>query len=182
MKGWKELYSDVNWIDYHGMWAKKAADGSWYVLKWTNLVDAGGKEFADTPYECDVKRLDLTEIPESELKSALDCCSLDLEEIMPQYQEAVLVECCISYGLGAPLESFTGSKYPARIRANARRYAEECMRNDALLESRLDRPVNAIGSTAREYGVGDIRSAMYEDRPGTDPKIMHILRRMHGMS
>lgn len=27
------LRSDVNWEDYHGIWAKKARDGSWYVLR-----------------------------------------------------------------------------------------------------------------------------------------------------
>lgn len=46
MRGWIELCGDVNWIDYHGMWAKKARDGSWYVIRWTNLIDAMGERDA----------------------------------------------------------------------------------------------------------------------------------------
>src|SRR5580698_5212639 len=76
MKGWIDLGSDVNWEDYHGLWGRKARDGSWYVLRFTNLVDAAGKEFEDLPYECDVKRIDLSELTEAQIKRALDSCGL----------------------------------------------------------------------------------------------------------
>ena len=191
MKNWIELCSDVNWIDYHGMWAKKARDGAWYVLRWTNLVDAGGSEFEDTPYECEVKRLDLAEVDPTDALKSYGWYQSD-EGIVndydgsivvgPDHAEQAIVEACIQYGLGAPLESFTGAKYPTRIRANARRYAEQCMHDAALLEERLARPVNRIGSTAAEYGRGDINSALFDySRPGTDPTTMRIIRKMHGM-
>jgi hypothetical protein len=187
MRNWIELCSDVNWVDYHGMWARKAKDGSWYVLRWTNLVDAGGEEFADTPYECDVKRIDLSDVDPS---SALNSCGYEIEgdTIVNEYDgsivadgkhvELCLVECCISYGLGAPLESFTGSKYPERIRATARRYAETMMKDRPGLAKRLARPVNAIGSTADEYGRGDIDSALHR---GPFDTAKSIMRKMHGI-
>jgi hypothetical protein len=205
MRGWIELCSDVDWIDYHGMWARKvpgsggASSGAWYILKWTNLLDAGGEDFADTPYECEVKFLDLGEVPDKSVDSALRSCGYKMSEdrrtiLMESGEpasdhcpspvfsdgsvELAIVECCIQHGLGAPLESFTGNKWPARIRAEARRYAEQCMKDSDLLEERLDRPVNGIGSTAREYGIGDIDAALHRGPFGT---CKNIMRKMHGL-
>jgi hypothetical protein len=194
VKGWTELCSDVNWIDYHGMWTRKARDGSWYVISWTNLLDAGGIEFADTPYGCEVKRVDLASLPQREIKSALDSYGWKLGahetspaiidphsgDIVAQGERVnlALVECCVRYGLGEPLESYQGAKYPARIRAEARRFAESCMKDAALLDARLDRTVNAIGSTAREYGRGDIDAALHR---GPFDASKNLMRKLHGL-
>jgi hypothetical protein len=188
MRNWIELGSDVNWIDYHGMWARQAPDGSWYVLRWTNLLDAGGEEFADTPYECEVKRIDLDDTPAEQIKSALECCGLRAtDEGIISGGDIVaagdkiplcLVECLIQYGGGAPLETFTGKRYPTRIRAEARRYAEECMRNMPLLAKQLARPVNRIGSTAEEYGKGDIDAALAR---GPFDTAKNIMRKLHDL-
>lgn len=188
MRGWTQLCSDVSWEDYGGMWAKKAKDGTWYVLKWTNLYDAMGEEDCKRDghpqYECEVRFIDLSQIPVAERQSALRSCGLRLgaargglavinehdgDVVAAQFKEdgtpsphleLCIVECLIQYGLGAPLETFTGDVRPLSVRANARRFAEECMRNDHLMRNRLARPVNAIGSTAAEYGKGDITSAL----------------------
>jgi hypothetical protein len=74
--------------------------------------------------------------------------------------EIVLTECCVSYGCYAPLDSVSGNSYPERVRAAARRLADELMQNEASLEDKLQSPVNALGSTAREYMQGDFQSAM----------------------
>jgi len=194
MKKWIELCSDVNWEDYGGMWARKAPDGSWYVLQWTNLWDAAGEDSGLPQFECDVKRVELFNLPEAEITSAMRCVGLawvpdghngeimtESGDIVADTEERtalVLVEACVQYGLGAPLQSFSGDKYPKRIRARARRYAEECMRDDALLERQLDRPVNKIGSTAREYGRGDIDSALHRGPFDTGKQ---IIRKLHGL-
>lgn len=202
MKGWTELCSDVNWEDYHGMWARRAPDGSWYVIRWTNMEDACGDD-APYKYDCEVKRVDLDELPASEIRSALRSCGWELEVTVPGEPDKerqcavvnehdgdvvaddpkviplVLVECCVQYGLGAPLESFTGSKYAKRIRAEARRYAEQCMRDDALLQERLTRPVNAIGSTAAEYGRGDVNAALQR---GPFDATKNLMRKLSGRS
>lgn len=66
MKSWTFLSGGVNWADYNASWARKAPDGSWYVLKFDNMLDAVGEtEFKSSGldlYHCEVKRLDLTEI------------------------------------------------------------------------------------------------------------------------
>jgi len=178
MKGWTDVGSDVNWVDYHGKWARKAADGSWYVLDWTNMVDACGAEGEDCPYVCEVKRVDLSDLSAETLKSALDCVGLDLDDVKPEHRDCALVEACVSYGCAQPLESFSGAKYPERIRANARRYAEQCMKDAALLAERLARPVNRIGSTAAEYGRGDIDAALSRGPFDTGKNLM---RKLHGL-
>ncbi len=189
MRHWIELCSDVNWIDYHGMWARKARDGSWYVLQWTNMIDAcGERDAAEIGYEfeCQVKRLDIGSLPAKEIDSALQCCGnkISPEGIVTDDGDVVasgldqveqcILECCIQYGHGAPLHTETGSKHPLRIRAAARRYAESMMGDGPGLRKALDRPVNAIGSTAEEYGKGDIDSAP------DDPKHA-LMRRLHGL-
>lgn len=176
--GWITGCSDCNWVDYHGMWLKKAKDGSWYVLRWNNLVDAmgeqGAKEYG-AQYECSVYRVNLFELSEDKINSALESCGWEIEgdHIVsdydggvvsgPDYFEPCLVETLVSYGLGAPLESFSGNVRPLSVRAKARRFAMACMKDAALLAKQLSRPVNAIGSTAEEYGRGDIESALWRD-------------------
>lgn len=157
MRGWTQLVSDVNWIDYHGMWCKQAKDGAWYVLVWTNLLDAGGKEFADTPYEIQVKRLDLRELTEKNIQDCLNSCGPD-PEAMNEYDAKTrmlaLLESAISYGFGAPLFDKTSNKYPQRLRAEGVRKAKEFMKDAHKLQCALDRPVNRIGMTAQQYGLG----------------------------
>lgn len=143
MKNWIELCSDVNWEDYHGMWAKKNKSGVWFVLVWTNIYDAVGENYCKRDnipqYECQVKQINLAELSEKELTSALDSCGykeingevyrdFDGEVIDERYAEFAKLEACIGYGLGYLLVSFVGDKYPLRIRANARRYAENMMK------------------------------------------------------
>jgi hypothetical protein len=59
-----------------------------------------------------------------------------------------------------------------RASVEARRYAEKCMRNADLLAERLARPVNKIGSTAEEYGRGDIDAALLRPPFDTTKRIM----------
>ena len=191
MKNWIELCSDVDWQDYHGMWARKAKDGSWYVLRWTNLYDAIGEKEAPYQYECDVLHVDLAEIDDDKILDAFKCCGFDhakrnavgnwiengddntdnlVECVM---SDAMVVECLIQYGIYAPLDEFTGNVRPLNIRAQARRRAEELMRDAEALKQRLDRPVNKIGSTAADFGKGDplagLRRYAEEGIHGADP-------------
>lgn len=194
MKNWIELCSDVNWEDYHGMWARQAKDGKWYILQWTNMWDACGedecKRDGQDQYHCEVKMLNLAALGAEKMNSALQCCGYeatttaivneydgDILSDDPKIMERIVVECCIQYGLGAPLESFSGDKRPTWIRAEARRYAEQCMKDSNLLEKRLERPVNRIGSTAREYGLGDTNSALLRG----DSPTHQLMRKIQGI-
>ena len=170
MKNWTELGGDVNWEDYGGKWCRKdpRVEGRYYVLDFINMDEACGRdnEGADT-YLCEVKIVNLAEISAESLKSAYDCCGLDVDD--PEYQDdMVKVECLVGYGCAAPVHTEGGNSYPMRVRAAARRYAESLMADGALAEAHLDLPVNAIGSTAREYGRGDLDSAMDRNRERLD--------------
>ena len=43
MKRWTDIGSDCNWADYGGKWARKAKDGAYYILDFTNMYDACGE-------------------------------------------------------------------------------------------------------------------------------------------
>jgi hypothetical protein len=197
VKGWIDTGSDVNWSDYGGKWARRAPDGSYYVIDFTNMYDACGEEECrrdgQAQYVCEVKRVDLVGgIDGTTLARALECVGWrivlgegivsDQGDLVAPKQtpqcELACVEACVSYGCAAPLESFSGNKRASWIRAEARRYAETCMRDDALLEERLQRPVNAIGSTAAEYGRGDLDSALNR---GPFDTSKNIIRKLHGL-
>jgi hypothetical protein len=117
---------------------------------------------SDAPhkYECDVLMVDLNSLSAKELKAALDCCGLDLDSLEKDVREAAAVDCCVSYGTYAPLDSVSGDHRPLNIRAKARRIADELMSDSDILDDRLDRPVNAIGTTAREFGSGNILAGL----------------------
>lgn len=193
MRGWTYLMGSGQWTGEDAMWVRKAKDGAYFVLRFTDLLDAGGADYKDTPFECEVKRVHLKELPEKEVDNALRSCGWRWEKdgddvILVDDQGDTMratlkagdrltlaaVEMCVSYGLGAPLYTATGKRYD-RVRAEARREAEGFLRGTSDLDAALDRPVNAIGSTAREYGNGDISSALNR---GSSPE-KDILRKMH---
>lgn len=197
IKGWKYLSGPYWWTGEDALWGRRAKDGAWWVLHFTDLLDAGGEDFKDTPYECAVKRLSFDELPHEELVAALHSCGFKLaaneqneisvyngydNELVAKGDgvEPTCLQCCISYGLGAPLAEVSGKRW-LNVRGQARREAESLLRDEHRTKEALDRPVNRIGSTAREMGVGDIMSALARDRPGTDPPAMQLMRRLHGM-
>jgi hypothetical protein len=157
------------------MWARQARDGSWYVLRWTNMLDACGEDEVEVhgldKFECQVKRLDLPNLGRGPIASALASAGLRLNlstgELVSSQGDVTeppdavlrLVECCIDAGLGAPLDTFTGNGHPLHVRGRARRYAMQCMRDAELLTERLERPVNAFMTSAQSYGAGVVFKA-----------------------
>lgn len=184
MKGWTDIGSDVSWDEYGGRWARRARDGSWYVVEFMDMYEACGedecKNYGQCRYVCEVNRVDLTDLDAETLKSALQGAGLQIVDKTPidgiraivsdqgdvvatsngPTWDLVLVEAYASSGAKQPLESFSGDTRPANVRANARRAAEALMRDAVALEAKLDRPVNAIGATAREYARGEIMPAL----------------------
>jgi hypothetical protein len=175
LKNWIDLGSDFCWEDYGGLWGRRAPDGSWFVLRFTNLHEAMGEREAPCKYACDVFRVDPREVPPADTRRALECCDVDLAEIMPAFREPALVQCLVSYGIAAPLDSFTADSRPLNVRARARRAADAYRRDARALNRALDRPVNRIGSTARDFGRGDsiagLRRYADDGKHGTDPSM-----------
>ena len=162
MKTWTDIGSDVDWEQYGGKWAKAdpAHPGRYYVIEFVNMEEACGSDNeGHDKYLCEIKQVDLNEIPDDELKSAFDCCGYDLDD--PDYQSDMCkVEACASYGISAPMECFGSNTYASRLRAKARRYADELMADEALVQSQLDQTVNGIGSTARDFGQGNTMAGL----------------------
>lgn len=177
MRGWTDIGSDVSWDDYGGKWAKKARDGTWYVIVFENMLDCvGEREWGDRPpYLATVKRVALAELSSDQLRTARECVGAN--ETDEGWREVCQVEACIAYGHGAPLEEFEGRR-ALSVRAQARRAAEGFMRDAASLAKHLARPVNAIGSTAAEYGRGDVTAAL-ERGPFDDRK--NLMRKLSGL-
>lgn len=181
LRGWTDIGSDMNWPDHHGKWAKQAADGSWYVIDFDNLIDSMGERDAaefGAVYYCAIKRVDLREVSPESMRSALKDCGKENE---PDLCDECKIECLVSYGCAAPLWEGSSKMHASRLRADARRIAEGYMHDAIKLATALERPVNRIGSTAREYGLGDLQSAMdrYVDGPGlgSDPT-MDVMRKL----
>lgn len=174
MKNWIDLGSDVCWEDHGGMWGRRAKDGKWFVLSFYDLWEATGDEALDH-YHCSVKMVELASIPENEMARAIASMgdwvgSTEFMALDASSKEAAIVEICVRYGLGAPLDEVYG-KRAISVRAQARRIAEGLMRDPSRLDHALDRPVNAIGSTAREYGIGNLGAAFDRARDARDPQI-----------
>lgn len=73
--------------------------------------------------------------------------------------DRVMAEVCQSYGCKAPMWSGGGNNRRNLHRA-ARSEAATLARDEDARSEAMDRPVNAIGSTAAEYMAGDITSAI----------------------
>lgn len=182
MKGWNDAagLGDEGYI-------RRAPDGSFFLLRIDDMWEATGDE--DRPhYNVQVMRVDLKEVSDGDIDNAIQSCSgwatrEELEEqVAPRLHAEVIAEMLASYGQYQPLDQFDGNRLD-RVRAEARRCAEEYMRSTHRLDRALDRPVNKIGSTAREYGRGDLNAPLrrYQREPTGDPS-MDILLKMHGGS
>lgn len=209
--GWVFLTGDVNWEDYGGKWGKKGPDGAWYILRFENMLDAVGERDLgdDDKYLCEVRRIDLKEVPREEIESAIRGCGpedMDLGSYWKHdgtnqvlefpakgtktdlYAELAIVDSLDSYGVAAPMESFSGNVRPTSVRANARRYAEELMDDVDAVETALDKPVNALGSTARDFGQGNplagqeryVGEVLAGEREPTDEGQNLVFKMYHG--
>jgi len=163
--GWRELGGDCNWEDYGGKWGFKDPNNArvFYVIKHDNMIECMGERDVEA-CGCDVHvsqvvRVDLDDTTGESIESALECCGVDLEEFEGNH-DWVIVECLVDYGAAAPMGEHSHPHRADIARANARREVEELIADSEQCEEMLNRPVNAIGATAREYGRGDMDSCM----------------------
>lgn len=164
MATWIDIGSDVNWREYGGRWARHVGGTRYHVLRFE-----GCEEWGDgaTGYHCDLSEVDLACDPER-IASALQCVGMDLDDLEPQYHELATVEALASSGAAAPLWQEAGANAHRLIRAG-KSESRLLSRDAAAYEARLDRPVNKIGSTAREYAAGDLNSAILRGLADRNP-------------
>lgn len=192
LRGWQCLSADLNWADYHGMWARPdpRRRGGWFVLHWWNILDAAGErgcaEMGLGKYECAVKYVDLEELHRridphvgggrTLAEEALDYCGFSYapEGIVSPSGDVVagassslevawvVVDAATACGFAAPLAQFFGNTHPHRVRARGKAEALRLSHHPKALEAAFARPVNQIGTSARNYGLGQL---MTYDRP-----------------
>lgn len=142
MKKWTVLRDDDDFLEVKYLGGRK-----YLVLEVIDLKDRTGEgEFC-----VDLALVDLDEVSTATVRSAKDCYGC--EDEAPR--ELVLVEMLYGYGAKAPLFS---------AQAGGRVVARRLGRSEARkldIDAAMNRPVNAIGSTAREFMHGDFQSAMY---------------------
>jgi hypothetical protein len=151
-KAWIDIGSDMNWSDYGGRWARHITGTRYHVIRFENCEEWGD---GTTGYHCDLQEVDTSN---PQLESALSCSGMttaDLADLQYPNREWAKVEALSSYGAYAPLWQQAGTNSHALLRAAKRESRLLATDNDAYTE-RMDRPVNAIGTSARNYGLGII--------------------------
>lgn len=175
MKQSKWQYSgDVNMLDYGGKNIRCSGNRQFQIVELINMDEACGRDNEGQPkYVVELRLVDLNALSADTIKSAKQFWGQEADE-MP---DAMLAECCDSYGAHAPLESFSGNNAHKLLR-QAYKAANELL-DESNLESALEKPVNKIGSSAREFMNGDFTSAMVRgcESGNVDARIM---AKMHG--
>jgi len=147
-KAWTDIGSDVNWSEYGGRWARHIEGTRYHVIRFENCREWGD---GATGYHCDLQEITLDN---PQLERALESCGgsdLDGESKV----EWVKVDALSSYGAYAPLWQQAGTNARELLRA-AKRESRTLERDADAHEERMNRPVNAIGTSARNYGLGRI--------------------------
>lgn len=167
---WIVVMDDTNFKEM------KRDGNKFYFIEITDMDDACGRDNEGQPtFVCELSLVDLDLISPKALKSALKSCGW---EEMPHTPDAY-AEALHSYGNRAPLGSWSGNGRQ-KIHREARREARELMTNSDRLESALDTPCNAIGSTAREFMQGDIFSGVQRGVESGKPEA-HLVAKMYGV-
>lgn len=151
-KRWTDIGSDVNWSQYGGRWARHIEGTRYHVIRFENC-----KEWGDgaTGYHCDLQEVT---IDNPQLDAAYSCVGLHAEEVAEHGSPArdlMKVEALSSYGAYSPLWQQASANSWALLRA-AKRESRLLQGNQDEYEDRMDRPVNAIGTSARDYGLGKL--------------------------
>lgn len=171
-KQWIDIGSDVNWIDYGGRWARKVGAGRYYVVSFENCREWGD---GATGYHVELNEVDVGTASAETIASACSFVGLpiagsaDYDPHGEPISLLQLAEALHSYGAKAPLWSESGTNAHALLRA-AKHEARTLASDAAEYEARMSRPVNKIGSTAREYQAGDTSSAILRGLEAGNPE------------
>lgn len=176
MKSKWNYSGDKNMLDYGGKNVRRSGDRQFQVVELINMDDACGRDNEGQPkYIVELRLVDLNAISAANIKSALECCGQDRTE---NPSDELLSECCDAYGTHAMLGTWKGNNARKLLRL-AYREANALLKSESL-EAALDKPVNKIGSTAREAVNGDFVSAMQRGCEAGRPDA-RIMAKMHGI-
>ncbi len=167
---------DVNMLDYGGTNSRCIGSRQFQFVELINMDDSCGRDNEDQPkYAVELRLVDLDAIPQDTLQSALRCCG---QEHLDQPSDEILADCCNQYGCHAPLGSWSSNNARKLLRDAYKLANELC--DAAALDARLNRTVNRIGSTAREFMAGDIASTLQRGVESGSPGA-RIMAKMYGV-
>lgn len=164
-KLFKTLYEDNSAI-----YARCVDNRRYHVIKFDDLVDACGENEAEEiggKYSVSLVEIDLDLLTPQQIKSVQDFGDIDPEDV--KSYDSCMVECASQYGLGAHLFDDLGNNRKKLLQA-CREESRELTSDNEKYEAAMTRPVNALGSTARELGQGDHMSAVTRGVRADDPE------------
>jgi hypothetical protein len=152
-KAWIDIGSDCDWKGYGGKWARHIDGTRYHVIRFENCEDWGDGAIG---YHCDLQEVT---IDNPQLAQALDYIGMrhdgkdDCGDVHERF-DLCKVEALSSYGAYSPLWQDASGNSWALIRA-AKRESRLLATDSEAYEDRMDRSVNAIGTSARDYGLGN---------------------------
>jgi len=151
MRGWEFLTGDINFQQYGGSWFRRIGPARIYhVIELVNTTDK-----SQYTYSVQLKEIDLDNVLEGRLEAALSCFGMG-EFLQSDIRD---VDALASYGVFAYMGDWAGNDYTDLLR-EAKRESRRLEKDSDYHESQSERPVNRIGSTARELAQGDFDSAL----------------------
>lgn len=172
---WVDIGSDVCWEDHGGLWARWICKDRYFVLQFENCESWGD---GATGYHVSLSEVDLSYPNPEALRSAdvpLDGRDEYGNPIGKETYRLMQVAAYHGHGAKAPLFDESGTNI-RKLVAAAKREARQLASRAHLYDARMSRPVNAIGSTAREYQQGDLQSGILRGVAAGDPKAELMLR------
>lgn len=166
-RGFHFWSGDVNWIDYGGTWIREISPRRYHFIQVTNMDEACGRDNeGHEKYVAELSEVDLDGISAATQRSAWECCDGDCmigrsetTTIDTAERDRICAGCCFDYGARAPMRSVsTDNAHKGYRECRAESYS--LTRDASAYAERMERPVNKLGSTAREYMSGDFTSAV----------------------
>jgi hypothetical protein len=170
---------DVNMLDYGGKFYRCVHGLRYQFVQFTNMNEACGRDNeGHDKYVVELSEIDLDDLSSQQIRSAMDCVGLNAELLkrirdsdgIPAVLQAQ-AEACHYYGAKCPCGSWEGNNARKLLR-DAYREADLLARDKDALYCALEKPVNKLGSTAREYARGDMESALARSVAVGDPSAL----------
>ena len=167
----KWLYSgDVNVLGYGGVFMRHVGDRRYHAIRFDNMDEACGRDNEGQPkYHGSLVEVDLDQ---ADLAGARSC------DVAQDADDVELAFAVTYYGQYAPLAE-EASNNGITIIANLKRESKSIEADSDLYEERMERPVNGLGATAREFQRGDMFSALHRGVADGDPSALLVNKMYH---
>lgn len=182
-KGFKFHTGDVNWLDYGGVWCRHIDGQRFHFIELTNMDEACGRDNEGHPtYSVTLSEVDGDVLDAEQIYAALESCGDNVIDsraqgghmVLPPF-DATVANIVRSYGIASPLhEESTNNAHKGIAVCRAESY--RLTRDDRAYQQAMNRPVNRIGSTAREFGRGDLTSGLVRSARAGDPNAQIIAK------